>query len=39
MQSFTCTALLGMPLGDYSLFAYPAVTVYGLTFQRVQLKE
>jgi hypothetical protein len=39
MQSFTCTALLGIPLGDSSPFAYPAVTVYGLTFQKVQLRK
>ena len=37
MQSFTCTALLGIPLGDLADFAHPAVTVSGRLFQIVTL--
>src|SRR2546421_10137254 len=36
-QSFTCTALLGIPLGDVLAFAHPALTVYGRLFQIVTL--
>jgi hypothetical protein len=32
-----CTVLLGMPLEEAEAFAYPAVTVYGRTFQIVLL--
>ena len=36
-QSFTCTALLGIPLGDVRVFAHPAFTVYGRPFHVVTL--
>src|ERR1043166_2429089 len=38
-QSFTCTALLGIPLGDVRVFAHPALTVYGRCFQIVPLPQ
>lgn len=36
-QCFLCTVLLGIPLEETRVFAYPAVTVYGSPFQSLQL--
>ena len=36
-QGFTCPALLRYPLRVWTTFAYAPVTLYGSTFQRIQL--